>query len=84
MPDVPPKFASSVSVIEFGSQNAAAVLGRLRVCFTRMGTSPMLRVAHPHPAQACLAFANPSTSSGIRIRHALASGFAQSYARTGR
>jgi hypothetical protein len=44
---------------ELGSQRAAAILGRLRVCRTRMELSPMLRAAHPHPAQACLAFANP-------------------------
>ena len=44
---------------ELGSQKAAAILGRLRVCRTRMELSPMLRAAHPHPAQACLAFANP-------------------------
>ena len=44
---------------ELGSQKAAAILGRLWVCRTRMELSPMLRAAHPHPAQACLAFANP-------------------------
>jgi len=58
---------------ELGSQKAAAILGRLRVCRTRMELSPMLRAAHhalsvagPHlypafseAAQACLAFANP-------------------------
>jgi hypothetical protein len=55
---------------ELGSQKAVAILGRLRVCRTRMELSPMLpapperfaeasRAAHPHPAQACLAFANP-------------------------
>ena len=32
---------------ELGSQKAAAILVRLRVCRTRMELSPMLRAAHP-------------------------------------
>jgi hypothetical protein len=55
---------------ELGSHKAAAILGRLRVCRARMELSPMLRAAHPHPAQACLAFANPSDQGRTETKFA--------------
>jgi len=73
---------------EFGSKKAAAILGRRPVSRVRIESSLMLHAAHRHSAQAlsaetadCLAFSNPSTSSGNQIRPTLASGFAPRCAR---
>jgi len=65
-PDVPPMMIvyffvcfSASSVLEFGSQNVAATLGRLQASRACAYTSIALRAARPHPAQAGLASANP-------------------------
>jgi hypothetical protein len=58
--------------IEFGSKKAAAILARLPASRVRAYMSIALRAARPHPGQACLAFSNPSTSSGNRIQSTLA------------
>ena len=50
--------------------------GRLRPSRARAYLSIALRSARPHPRQTCLAFSNPSTSSGNQIRHTRTSGCA--------